>query len=137
MTLAASWEMAPVDGSRWSESMEINTATDVTTLLTRLSTPPSDDAYLDDLRHADRADSPVVKLAVRQGWVYLRWLDDEFDGVPAGDERSPVAHGGHEPEYRAGTGISLEQGAEVLTRWLVTGRRPDVVTWVDLDDLRL
>jgi hypothetical protein len=135
VTLVASWEMAPDDGSRWSESMEINTVADVDTLLTRLRTPPADDAYLDDPRHADRDDSPVVKLAVRQGWVYLRWLDDEFDGVPVGDALSPVAHGGHEPEYPAGSGISLERGAEVLALWLATGRRPGVVTWVELDDL--
>lgn len=135
MTLAASWEMAPPGGSRWSESMEVAATADVDVLLNRLGTPPADDAYLDDLRHADREESPVVKVAVRHEWVYLRWLDDDFDCVPVGDERSPVAHGGHEPEYFAGTGLPVAQAADALKQWLATGRRPDVVNWVDVDDL--
>ncbi|HEX5405233.1 MAG TPA: Imm1 family immunity protein [Pseudonocardiaceae bacterium] len=115
--------------------MAITVAEDVDVLLDRLGTPPADDAYLDDLRHADRDVSPVVKVAVRQNWVYLRWLDDEFDGAPIGDGKSPVAHGGYEPEYFAGTGLPPALAAAVLKQWLATGERPDVVSWIDVDDL--
>lgn len=134
MTLLASWELAPPDGPRRSESMEVGVPADVDLLLRTLGTPPADDAYLDDRRHADPEASPVVKLAVRGEWAYLRWLDDDFDGVPAGDPRSPVAHGGFEPEYPAGSGVAIAVAAAVLKRWLATGRRADVVGWVALDD---
>jgi hypothetical protein len=127
--------MAPPDGSRWSESMELTTADHVDVLLERLGTPPADDAYLEDLRDGDDVESPVVKVAVRGDWVYLRWLDDDVDGAPAGDARSPVAHGGYEPEYLAGTGVPRVVAADALKQWLATGRRPDIVTWIDLDDL--
>jgi Immunity protein Imm1 len=133
VSLTASWEMAPRDGARWAESMQVTGAGDVEALLERLGTPPADDAYLEDLRPG--VESPLVKVAVRGDWVYLRWLDDDVDGAPAGDARSPVAHGGYEPEYFAGTGLSRAVAADVLKQWLATGRRPDVVTWIDLDDL--
>jgi hypothetical protein len=113
--------MAPPDGPRWSEQMEINVAADVDILLDRLGKPPADDAYLADLRHDDPDSSPVVKVAVRQDWVYLRWLDDDFDGAPVGDDSSPVAHGGYEPEYLAGTGLPTAVAAKALKQWLVTG----------------
>jgi hypothetical protein len=133
-SLAASWEMALPDGPRWSESMLVSKADDVDVLLERLGTPPADDAYLEDLLPGDGVESPEVKVAVRGNWVYLRWLVDDVDGAPAGDDRSPVAHGGYEPEYFAGTALSRTVAAKALKQWLATGRRPDVVTWIDLDD---
>ena len=60
---------------------------------------------------------------------------ERLDGAPVGDEKSPVAHGGYEPEYFAGTGLPLVLAAAVLKQWLATGERPDVVRWTDLDDL--
>jgi hypothetical protein len=115
--------------------MDVSTPGDVDVLLERLGTPPADDAYLEDTRYADPEESPVVKVAVRQDRVYLRWLDDDFDGCPLGDDASPTAHGGYEPEYAAGTGLPVSLAAAALKQWLATGRRPDVVTWIDLDDL--
>jgi hypothetical protein len=86
-------------------------------------------------RYQDREESPVVQVAVRGEWVYPRWFDDDFDCVPVGDRNSPVAHGGYEPEYFAGTGLPLARAADVVKQWLVNGRRPDAVAWIDADEL--
>lgn len=135
MTLVASWELAPPDGARRSETMRITAAADVDVFLGRLAATAADDAYVVDARCADPEDSPVVTVAVRDRWVYLTWADGGFYGAPGGDERSPRAHGGHNPVYHAGTGVAVGLAALALTRWLATGRRPDVLTWVTDDDL--
>ncbi len=129
--LSASWEVVPADQARRSETMRLVDINDIELLLDRLAEPLSDDAYLDESTMADSEESPIVTVAVHDQWVYLTWADDEFYGAPAGDARSPRAHGHHNPMYFSGTGISRKVAAQALAEWLATGRRPETVTWAD------
>jgi Immunity protein Imm1 len=127
----AHWYLYPPAGPRTDEWKMLVTDDDVDELLDALGREYVDDAYLT----TDRPDAFVLHLAVRDGWGYLAWSDDEFLGSPVGDPRSPGTHGTFNTDYFPGTGLAVGALAPVLKELLATGRRPTGVAWVSDDEL--
>jgi hypothetical protein len=127
----AHWYVYPPEGPRVYERKTLVTDDDVDGLVAALGAPHVDDAYLT----TDEQGAFVIHLAVRDGWGYLAWSDDEFLGSPAGDPNSPGTHGTFNTDYFPGTGLSPGMLARVLKDLLVTGDRPALVEWVSDDEL--
>lgn len=131
MIVRAHWYLYPPTGPRTDERQTLATNDDVDELLGALGGEYVDDAYLT----TDQPDTFVLHLAVRDGWGYLAWSDDEFLGSPVGDPQSPGTHGTFNTDYFPGTGLAVGTLARVLKDLLATGRRPTEVAWVSDDEL--
>ncbi|MFT7839950.1 Imm1 family immunity protein [Saccharothrix sp. BKS2] len=110
---------------------------DVDLLVEALARPGCNDAMLEhfgrDVDDEGESDHNLV-LAVRGGWGYLNYVDDEFTGWPKGDPDAPFVD---EPytDFPPGVGVPLPVFRALLLEFLATARRPTAVDWYEESDL--
>jgi hypothetical protein len=118
-------------------SLVVESRAGVEALVRTLADPTAYDACLDHGLRPPDAHGQVdhnVTVAVRGGWGYLHYVDNQFQGWPKGDPRSPAVDEQY-TGFPAGTGLPLDRYTEVLVEFLDTATLPVSVEWYDEAEL--
>jgi hypothetical protein len=136
MSFRAIWDVhavRPTDRTTGA-NLVVDTADQVDDLVGRLADPRAGTAKIwgPDIRQ-DQWTGQLIHAAVDENYGYLSYTSDECALVfPAGAAASP-GYDSTDEEFPAGSGIPLTEFTTALREFLVTGRQPDSVRWIEAD----
>lgn len=110
---------------------------DVDVLIAALGRPECNDGMLEHFGREPDAEGESdhnLVLAVRGGWGYLNYVDNQFTGWPKGDPDAPYVDETY-TDFPPGVGVPLTTYRTLLLEFMLTARRPTVVDWYEEADL--